>query len=452
MDVNTAKALLQRKEGGTSVYEHLTEVILKLITDQPANAVAIFEQLSAQVKGASYPAVGTSARSGGQAVDPVLAAARDSTLAAYSKLMTVPEGEGAPGEPVQNLTEESNFHEWAGVSLGRTETFRLHMALKHLAAKKPVKNLRFFGKLFGTDKDYLVVEGVMDAEEEEADDAKDALGNAIQKTGDGPNKYTYFVCNALGEEWIKLPRVTPHQVTVARKTRRLLTGRLDAAVGGHPPFPGTEREYLRARIALISAVTAIAPTGLFQPVEGDENGAIEPVAEESPDAPDLTSADSWVHTTLALNKLGRTRPNPPEMDAEGNPKEDPDAPEPSAALKSIGEDEAVSEEGEGGGAWDIRAVPVTGVPEGETPAAPIVVLRSQRFPGAYTVGLGKKYTSVYVGYGLEVSLKAYSPELPAALPTEYDYTTVENQLVKEKEDVTKDPDEGKPAEGEEAAE
>jgi hypothetical protein len=40
-----------------------------------------------------------------------------------------------------------------------------------------------------------------------------------------------------------------------------LSGRLAAAVGGHPPFPGDEAAYARARIALVTAGTALAPAG-----------------------------------------------------------------------------------------------------------------------------------------------------------------------------------------------
>ncbi len=71
----------------------------------------------------------------------------------------------------------------------------------------------------------------------------------------------YFVSRFAGDAWTRLPNVTPHQVSVARKLRRVLTGRLDAAVGGHPPFPGTEASYLRARIALITADTVVSPVG-----------------------------------------------------------------------------------------------------------------------------------------------------------------------------------------------
>lgn len=454
MDFAKAKAFLQRKEGSASLYDHLTEVVLKLVSEQPDNALAVFEQISAAVKSTTFPALGKGERAGGQAAAAELAAARSAFLNAQAALFKAPAGDeegSGGGEPVQDFTDESNYLTWAGVSFGATESFRIHLALKHLSAKfQGVKNLRFFGKLLGTKADYFVAEGIMDASGDEEEGAKDALGNVIQRTGEGPNKFTYFVTPAIGQAWTKLPNVTPHQIIVARQIRRFLSGDLSAAVSGHPPFPGNESNYLRALVALISAGTAIAPSGVFTAVDGDENGAIEPNAEEF-EAPDLTSPDSWVHTDLSLNVLGRTKANPPKTDDEGNEIPDENAPEASAPLKSIGEDAPVSEsEEEGGGSWDIRTCPsASGLQEGENGS--MVVVRSLRFPGAFTVGIGKKYTSVYIGYGHEVSLAPLQPSLPAALPTEFDFTKGET-LIKEKDDVIADPDAGKPAEGEEGAE
>jgi len=449
MDFAKAKAFLQRKEGSSSVYDHLTEIVLKLVSEQPDNALAALEQLSTAVKSSSALATD---RVGGQASLPELTNARLNYLTSQTNLFKAPAGDeegSGPGEAVQDFTDESNYLEWAGVGFGRTENFRIHLALKHLSAKyQTVKNLRFFGKILGTRADYYVAEGIMDGSDEE--DSKDALGNTIQKTGDGPNKFTYFVTNSIGSAWTKLPNVTPHQISVARSNRRLLTGDLSSTVNGHPPFPGNESNYLRALIALLSAGTAIAPSGVFTAVDGDENGAIQPNEEEF-EAPDLTTPDSWVHTSLTLNVLGRTRPNPPKLDDEGNEIPDENAAELTAApLKPIAEDPTLTEEAEGNGSWDIRTCPAaSGMPEGTNGS--LVVVRSLRFPGAVTVGIGKKYTSLYIGYGHEIALKPFQPTLPAVLPTEYDFAA-ENANVIEKVDVTVDPDAGKPAEGEEGAE
>jgi len=456
LDLAKAKALLMKEEGNSSVYAHLTELVMKLITEQPSDALAQFEALSASVKGKSYPDFGTGGSTAGKAASGETAAARASLLAAQLAVLKAPvadeEGVGGPGEAVQNLTEEATFLEWGGVSLGRTESYRLHSALRHLAAKFPVKNLRWWGKVLGRAGDYLVAEGVMESGEgEEGEEDKDALGNTIQKTGEGPNKFTYFVAGGVGQPWVRLPRVTPHQLTAARALRRYLSGDLAAEVCGHPPFPGTEANFLRATIALVSAGTAIAPAGVYVATEGDEAGGIEANGEEF-EAPDLSTPEGWVHTALDINALGRTRRNPPVVGADGEEVPDESAPEPSAPLKPLGEDAPVDEGAEeGGGAWDIKACPGVGIPEGETPGGPCVV-RSLRWPGAGTVGPGKKYTGVYIGWGLPVVTAPYQPSLPAPIPPQYNYTAPETACLEQKDvlvDPTPPPEEGQ--EGEEGA-
>lgn len=46
----------------------------------------------------------------------------------------------------------------------------------------------------------------------------------------GCNRKTYFVCNEPGKPWVKLPNVTPAQISIARKIKKFFTGRLDAPV------------------------------------------------------------------------------------------------------------------------------------------------------------------------------------------------------------------------------
>ena len=158
-----------------------------------------------------------------------------------------------------------------------------------------------------------------------------------------------------------------------------------------------------------------------------------------------------MHTSLELNRLGRTKPNPPTVNEDGEEVPEPDAPEPSQPLRPAAEDPPVSEEEEeGGGAWDVRVLPKSGVSEEDPPA--VVVLRSLRWPGAFTIAHGgKKYSNVYVGWGHEAVTGPYQPALPPAPPTEYAFTEAEH-LVVEQRDVLVDPQEGKEAEGEDGEE
>lgn len=89
--------------------------------------------------------------------------------------------------------------------------------------------------------------------------------------GHGVNRHVYYVCNDLNDEWIELPLATPHQVNVSRRIKKYLTGNLNEPIVSYPSFPGTERNYLRALIARISAGTHISPRDFFKIRSNDED-------------------------------------------------------------------------------------------------------------------------------------------------------------------------------------
>lgn len=156
VDFEAAKAALQKKgAAGNSVYDHLVDVIQKIVTEDPSDAVGLFESLSSSVKQAKFDVAASTSASGGAsaAADPAVKAAQDAWAASTEALFKAPEPADGVDEPapVQDLTDEANYLEWAGVGIGREEAFRLHLALKHLAAKVPVTGLRFFGKVSNKD-------------------------------------------------------------------------------------------------------------------------------------------------------------------------------------------------------------------------------------------------------------------------------------------------------------
>jgi len=433
-DFEKAKALLQKKQGATSLYDHLAEVLLKLVTEDPADSLALFEHLSGVVKKASFPGETTGARAGGKADEGESKAAALEWSGKAAALFRAPEpADGVTPEATQDLIADGPLLEWAGVSFGSEELYRTHLALKQLSNKYPARGLRLWGKVQGLQNDYLIAEGQIDDDGEE--DATDAWGNTLEKTGTGANKYTYWVARFAGDDWVQLPNVTPQQIIVARQLRRYLTGNLDAVVGGHPPFPGKEAAYLRARIALVAAETTVSPAGVFVASEEEGSNDVNPNEEEF-DAPDLTSLDGWAHHTLLLNKLGRVKPNPPKTNADGEEIEDPDAPEASAALRPLSEDPE--------GSWAVRPYPRAGAADDDTPK--LVVLRSTAWPGAFVVGSGKRYINVYVGFGLPNATGRFAPSIPGPVGDVYNTASEEAPFV-EGADVTTDPNEGKTADG-----
>jgi len=56
--------------------------------------------------------------------------------------------------------------EWAGVDFGEDNVYILQKSLKKLAILSGASSVYFFGKIFGTEKDYWIAQGTIKGEEE----------------------------------------------------------------------------------------------------------------------------------------------------------------------------------------------------------------------------------------------------------------------------------------------
>ena len=301
--------------------------------------------------------------------------------------------------------DEANLLEWAGISLGKGETYRLYLSMKQLAQGLPsdTERLRFFGKMTTRSKPYFIVEGIS-TDEEEFDESK-------QEGKSGANKYSYWVTQSVESGlWVKLPNVTMAQVVAARQFKRFLTGDLNAPVPSYPPFPGTEKNLLRTQIACIAGATGISPDGFFELDEDGDAPAVklaeaEALAERFPKpAGDLKDPEAWKHHETELNKIGRVLAMPEQLDENGEPIEPEEPVELTQPL------DAVKPE-----LWSFRISPGgAGVAE-----ASLVVARSLQWPGAVAVAAGRRFLNVYIGNGVPYSPTQYSPPLPRTIQTEW---------------------------------
>ena len=224
-----------------------------------------------------------------------------------------------------------------------------------MATDSGATNLRFFGKIRGTQQDYYIVEATLDGGEEEAEEGGEAENNAEPK-GTGVNKYTYYVTHNSLSDWVKLPDLNPQDLQSARKIKILLTGDLERPIYSNPFFFGKEKHYLRAQIARIMHSTQLIPKDTFRLVEEDERNIEENVNEETGEIPqpttlDMAKASNWVHAQPNILKTCRTahlEPEAPEdlpEDEEFDPEEEKkkiEAADPyEPRLKSISSDSKI---------------------------------------------------------------------------------------------------------------
>lgn len=327
------------------------------------------------------------------------------------------------------MLDDAPLYDWAGVSIGRGDIYRLFLSIKQFAASLSgdVEKLRWVGRINTRSKPYFILEGISPEEEEGIDEMK-------QEGKNGANKYSYWVTQNIEQgQWTKLPNVTMEQVVKVRLFRRLLTGNLDADVPSYPPFPGTERNLLRAIIACIVGETSISPDGFYDLDDGEDPPTVKPADAEAMNerfpktADDLKEPDNWKHHEVELNKLGRILAMPEQQDENGEPIVVDDPVEPNPPLDAIKPEN-----------WTFRVCP------GGAGIAPssVVVARSLRWPGAIAVAAGRKFVNIYVGNGLPYSSQPYSPPLPGTIQKEWSPVVsdgAEGPALVEQPDIKVDP-------------
>lgn len=359
---------------------------------------------------------------------------KDASVALMKPLEAPAENQGCL---YPDLVDEASILEWAGVSLGRAEIYRLYLSIKALADSIAGDNrARFFGKIYTRGEPYYVVEMNSVYEGEEEIDPKKQEGK------EGANKYTYFVSQNIEAgvpSWTKLPEVKAAQVVAASQFKRYLTGDLEAPVPTFPVFDGVEKNLLRAQIARIAGATSISPDGFFE-IEEDSDPPVlklaegEALNERFPKAAEeLKDPEQWKHHEIELNALGRATALPPQEDENGEPIEEEDPVPVTEILNPINPD-----------TWSLR----TGPSGAGVASFACAVAKSITWPGAVSVYQGRRFVNVYVGNAIAYAATPYSPPLPQFTQSEWAPGEEETGLTEEA-DVRADPTPPKEEEAEE---
>lgn len=423
LDHATSTLKNAKNEKGESLYDHMLTLFTQLIYDRPSDPQGIFEQLSLQVKSSHFRyqhPVSTHIKDNYEAIAKWISDCR--------LLLDKPKEENDEGQMVEiaaeplpyipDLLAEREMLRWAGIDLGEEETFRLQMSIKKLVRDKNAKDVRFWGKIHGTERDYYIVEGQGEAPEEEIERGED-----FEKRGEGVNYYTYWVTYGNLQEWVELPDVTPQQISAAREIRKLFTGNLEADVVANPYFPGKEKDLLRVQIARITHATRLIPRGLYKQVE---ESPFEIEGEEEPKLPkfeDLSQLSNWLHfqpNILKANRITHMEPKiPDDIDIDIEilkakiMEEDPQYPR----LRSIDQDEALPGFRS---AWILRQAGDeqqynASIPSKGAAIYGYNVLRSLWWPGMVLVHHGSSWIHFYVGDGLKAATKRFYPEQPPVI-------------------------------------
>ncbi|KAI8925429.1 radial spokehead-like protein [Entophlyctis helioformis] len=464
-----AKSFLNSKVGGKTVsfYDHLTSIVNHVLETRSQASLDNFEALSAELKRSRFqaevPGAPTSLRDASIPTPDIVLAKKQSSLFQRVSAEEAAEKAAADIGEIPDIMDLANL--WDGlISFGREETFVLFLSIKNLVEEKPLKSVRLWGKIFGTQSNYIIVEAEL---KDGAADDDDAIANAVEDSkaatepaagtkaageddeakGDqaikspeedetglpkpknkplmplskeariGVNKYVYYATSYAGGVWTRLPDVIPEKLQAARRIRKYFTGNLKAHIDSYPAFDGTEAHYLRAQIARISSATVLSPNGYYmidsEEAEAEE-GAGGPSIIINPEFEGLANDQllnlaNWVHHVPYILPQGRvTWENPVARaeNAEGGDDEDREEEEASE------ENAADNIEPESGPA--PLSVITADDEHGDLPSwisrtcshlSPTkfspVMLRSTRWPGATVVAYNDKFANIYMGDGLK---------------------------------------------------
>lgn len=516
-DIITAKLILKECSGDTGdcLYDHLSDIIKRVVDEKPSNVVDYFEQYSQQIKEDKFR------MNENLLEDTYVEPERLKTAKKlFDSLIKIPSNPDFPGAPVDDLEkfEEKKYNflmnfmhlqfywNFVGIGFPQDEVYLLALSMKKLEEKEFISEIRFWGHFYGLTKNYYVVE---------ADLTKEGIADKIQRKeteshiieivdsflniqsdskitlqdmqlsdyrpktvplpmilkpeviqiqpeeiGTGLNSQIYFVCNQIGDEWTELPSVTPQHIIVSRQIKKYLTGNLNNEIISVPKFPGKEKHYLRSLIARITAGTFVSPANYYK----FESNAEEKVDEESineaeeeeekeievkpndlqnlrknsnynPATPkDLLNLESWVHNKPFILNQGRTTafiPGEP-LDVQSLNEELNEENEEEDEIKSnsIIEDEIktifLESKMEVGPALlspcsnDFYEIPPWTT---HLTSIGMVLLRSNLWPGSYTISSGKIMSNIYIGWGHKFSSTDYAP--PALPPMQNEFSSDE---------------------------
>ncbi|XP_036145932.1 radial spoke head protein 6 homolog A [Monomorium pharaonis] len=502
-DIRRAKIFLQKHSTGSgdSLYDHLIELLAKILAEQPQNAIDIFEEYSRKLKEERLKIKTNYLRD--LFIPPVQYDDAKELIKLFQEVKRIDEGEqemigneeGDMKKKHFNMLDILFYFEQTGVGLPRHEIILLNLSIRKLASTMPLKNIRFWGKILGKSKNYYILEAELQADElarrleQKEHEIQSRKGNEenevetaakfakeeaikiekndlertvetlespredmlegkplqlifpplpvtswrslpeipIERIGSGLNKKVYFVCNAPGlDEWIELPTVTPQQIVIARQIVRYCTGNLETPIYSFPPFPGTEKNYLRAQIARISATTHVSPIGFFTFGGEDEDELIKEERKEKEELSENINYDplpikdlvdssmsNWCHFSPYILKQGRTvwwnleeedNVNKVFEEEEEEIVEEDDV---KMMEKEIGPPllTPLSED-----AIVDSVLPWTAKQSSYIqPDIAVALVRSNIWPGAFAFAAEKRFATMYIGWGHKYNAYNYSP-------------------------------------------
>ena len=243
-----------RNDKGVTLYDHIVNILGKILLDKQDDPYNNFEKLSYNLKTEDVflgysDAIKNLMRENGSDLKEKIQEIRN--FLKLDKVVVENEGdedipvkeeEEPPTNVLSNLLSQNKIMKKCGVSLGEDESYLILNALKQFSASKNAAKCLFWGKIMGHKADYYIVECTNPEKSENAEEAVPVE----EPAGVGINAKTYFVTtNILSNNWTELPVISAKTMRQAKKIRFFFSGDLKRKIIMSPEFDGEERHYVR---------------------------------------------------------------------------------------------------------------------------------------------------------------------------------------------------------------
>ena len=309
---------------------------------------------------------------------------------------------------MEDVLQQSKLFEWGGISFSDEEWYKIRMAMKKILIENDCEFLRFFGKIYGINSDYYIIQGLL-----KTYPMKNPQVHVESRGNEGINRFTFWVSNSILESWYELPDITHEQIVASRRFKYHLTGDLNSKVKSFVSFPGKEMHLLKCQIVRILHSSCIVPKGYYKISENFKEqleGKVTEIDEEfkSPTFEEMKGpeGESWVHEHAYIYPSGKVID--PSVEAQVD------------RLKGINEDEGYKvKEGEGENIneidlkyWKVKVVGdqiMHNRANGDPITHAVVLVKNLRWPGTLTVWKEERFANIYVGYGIKSIGENYYP-------------------------------------------
>lgn len=340
---------------------------------------------------------------------------------------------------MEDILSQAQMLEWAGINFSEREWYKIRIAMKKLLVENKCEFIRFFGKIYGIDSDYYIMQGIV-----KDYPMKNPPKHVESRGNEGINRYTFWVSDSVLEYWNELPDITHEQLVASRLFKYVFTGNLNAKVKSFMPFPGKEMHLLKCQIVRILHSSSICPKdyqkpseNFKEPLEGkivEYNEEYKPMTFEEMKDPEFAN---WTHEYAYIYPNGKVI--------------DPSIENQVERMKGIAEDEGYKiKEGEGDEAqevdvkfWKIRVIGdqmTYALPEKDPVTHAVIHITNERWPGTHCVWKEGQFCNIYVGFGTKDTGESFYPTQLEKLDKDPEDVEEHPEPNPEKEPVIPEPD------------